>query len=230
VPPTAGRRRPVIYSKIISSFLRDLPARRRLQIDRCPWFRSTTVAPGSGTPTWAAGCFATVSHRLPRQGVMMTDGNLTTPEGAALTILVVEDEFWIRLWASDFLRACGHQMFKAPTGDEATEILAPSSIPFDVGFSDIGMPGPTNGFGLARWVRIHRPEVRILLTSGAMKSVEIAGTCVTMARFCRSRISQPTSSTGCPVRCSSALSNRAPPVQHFDRSTPATMSQVSHST
>jgi DNA-binding LytR/AlgR family response regulator len=34
-------------------------------------------------------------------------------------------------------------------------------------FSDIQMPGPMDGLGLARWIRRHRPRVRIAITSGA---------------------------------------------------------------
>lgn len=67
-------------------------------------------------------------------------------------------------------------------------------------FSDIEMPGATNGFELARWVRIHRPEVPILLTSGAMQSVEIAGELYDLARFFPNHISHPTSWFGFVTR------------------------------
>jgi DNA-binding LytR/AlgR family response regulator len=36
----------------------------------------------------------------------------------------------------------------------------------DVVFSDVQMPGPMDGFGLARWIRQHHPGLRVLLTSG----------------------------------------------------------------
>lgn len=36
----------------------------------------------------------------------------------------------------------------------------------DLVFSDVRMPGKMDGFGLARWVRNHRPDVPVLLTSG----------------------------------------------------------------
>jgi DNA-binding NtrC family response regulator len=32
--------------------------------------------------------------------------------------------------------------------------------------SDIVMPGGENGYDLARWLATHRPQVRLLLTSG----------------------------------------------------------------
>lgn len=93
---------------------------------------------------------------------------------APLTILVVEDEFWIRLWISDFLRRCGHYVVEAPTGDEALEVLTSGGFEFDVVFSDVQMPGSTSGFDLAQWLRKHQPAVTVLLTSGAVRSVEIA--------------------------------------------------------
>jgi CheY-like chemotaxis protein len=33
-------------------------------------------------------------------------------------------------------------------------------------FSDIIMPGGVSGFDLVRWMATHRPEIRVLLTSG----------------------------------------------------------------
>jgi CheY-like chemotaxis protein len=36
----------------------------------------------------------------------------------------------------------------------------------DVVFSDVQLPGPMDGFGLARWIRQHHPSVRVLLASG----------------------------------------------------------------
>src|SRR4051794_41042415 len=42
-------------------------------------------------------------------------------------------------------------------------------------FSDVQMPGATDGFGLARWVREHRPGVDVILTSGMARKAEKAG-------------------------------------------------------
>ncbi len=113
----------------------------RHQIDPCHWVsgRSTSLRGAEPQPGLRV-CFARVSHRLPQQG----DDNRrqpTAPDGAGLTILVIEDEFWIRLWVADFLRGCGHRVVEAPTGDDTIELLASGNIPFDVVFSDIEMPG-----------------------------------------------------------------------------------------
>src|SRR5688572_32757198 len=39
-------------------------------------------------------------------------------------------------------------------------------------FSDVLMPGEMDGFGLARWVRAHRPQVQVILTSTIDRSAE----------------------------------------------------------
>jgi DNA-binding NtrC family response regulator len=36
------------------------------------------------------------------------------------------------------------------------------------------MPGEMDGFGLARWVRSHRPGVKVILTSGVAKASNAA--------------------------------------------------------
>ena len=42
----------------------------------------------------------------------------------------------------------------------------PDMPPFDLLFTDVVMPGGTNGRELARAVRAQRPQVRVLFTSG----------------------------------------------------------------
>lgn len=82
------------------------------------------------------------------------------------TILVVEDEALIRVTAVDALRDCGYTVVEAANGDQAMAILAADEIHVDIMFSDVRMPGVTDGFSLARWVRANRPGIRVLLTSG----------------------------------------------------------------
>ena len=80
-------------------------------------------------------------------------------------ILVVDDEVLIRMAISEYLRECGFLVFEAADGEEAVTILQASERPVDLVFSDCQMPR-MDGFSLARWVREHRPDVRIILTSG----------------------------------------------------------------
>ena len=80
-------------------------------------------------------------------------------------ILVVEDEGLIRLDIADHLRDCGYQVLEAGHAAEAIEILQ-ADVPVGLVFSDVRMPGKLDGFDLAQWIRRHRPEVRVILTSG----------------------------------------------------------------
>jgi CheY-like chemotaxis protein len=82
------------------------------------------------------------------------------------TVLVVEDEDLLRLTVAEYLRDGGFYVLEACSGDEAIDILAAEDRTIDIVFSDIRMPGSTDGFVLARWVRAHKPSAQVILTSG----------------------------------------------------------------
>jgi CheY-like chemotaxis protein len=92
------------------------------------------------------------------------------------TILVVEDEVLIRLVVAEYLRECGYRVHEAVSAAEAILILQAPEVSVDIVFSDVEMPGEMDGFGLARWVRSNQPETQVILTSGAERSADIAGT------------------------------------------------------
>jgi CheY-like chemotaxis protein len=96
------------------------------------------------------------------------------PRPEPSTILVVEDEILVRLAIADYLRDCGYTVIEAADSDEAMVVLK-STLPVELVFSDVQMPGSMDGFGLARWMREHRPEVKVILTSGYTKSAQVAG-------------------------------------------------------
>ena len=81
------------------------------------------------------------------------------------TVLVVEDEAFVRMPIAEYLRDCGYHVLEAADANEAIG-LVDSSERVDVVFSDVRMPGSMDGFGLARWIREHHPELPVLLTSG----------------------------------------------------------------
>jgi len=64
------------------------------------------------------------------------------------TILVVEDESFIRFDLADALREQGHAVIEAASGDEALSRLA-SGMRRDLVISDVHMPGELDG--LAAW-------------------------------------------------------------------------------
>ena len=81
------------------------------------------------------------------------------------TILIAEDEVLARLVLAEYLQDCGYRVLEAANAFEAMQILI-EDCRIDILFTDVQMPGEMNGFGLATWTRQHRPEIRIIVTSG----------------------------------------------------------------
>ena len=90
------------------------------------------------------------------------------------TILVVDDEALIRAILSDYLQECGYKVLVGSNAEEAILIIEKSDVIIDLVFSDVRMPGSMDGFGLARWVRVNRPGLPIVLTSDDAKKVSSA--------------------------------------------------------
>ena len=81
------------------------------------------------------------------------------------TVLVVEDEVFVRLLIADELRSSGLSVIEAVNADEALTVLQ-SSAPVDLLFTDIRMPGSIDGLALAALVRTMHPELKIIIASG----------------------------------------------------------------
>ena len=80
-------------------------------------------------------------------------------------VLVVEDDFLLRIDAVDMIAAAGFEVVQAGNADEAIEILE-SRRDITVVFTDIQMPGSMDGLKLARAVRGRWPPIKIVATSG----------------------------------------------------------------
>ena len=80
-------------------------------------------------------------------------------------VLIVEDEFLIRMDAIDMIRSGGFEAVEAKDADEAIEILE-SRPDITVVFTDIHMPGSMDGLKLAAAVRGRWPPIKIVATSG----------------------------------------------------------------
>jgi len=107
---------------------------------------------------------------LPRAGA--TEADRTAVIGARPAeasnfeiVLIVEDNAEVREVAVKRLDLLGYTTLTAETGSEAISILQRGDK-IDLVFSDVVMPGGMSGFDLAAWLRAHRPDVSILLTSG----------------------------------------------------------------
>lgn len=77
-------------------------------------------------------------------------------------VLVVDDEPIVRMALSDHLKDCGYHSVEASNADDAIAILM-TGTEIDVVFTDVQMPGEFDGFGLAKWVREHRPELSVFV-------------------------------------------------------------------
>ena len=80
-------------------------------------------------------------------------------------VLVVEDEFLLRMDAADMITAAGFEAITAANADEAIDILEVRRD-ITVVFTDIQMPGSMDGLKLARAVRGRWPPIKIIATSG----------------------------------------------------------------
>ncbi|MEQ8735050.1 MAG: PAS domain-containing protein [Rhodospirillaceae bacterium] len=85
------------------------------------------------------------------------------------TVLLVEDEDAVRVFAARALKNKGYDVLEARTGEQAMEMLQ-EGTPLDLLITDMMMPGMDGGT-LARFVRVERPEVRIILISGYSEEV-----------------------------------------------------------
>lgn len=95
-------------------------------------------------------------------------------ETASETILIVEDEVLIRFDVAGYLRECRYRVIESGNASEAIAVLQ-SGCRIDLVFSDVQLPGSMDGFALARWVRTHQPEIKVILTSGVARSAQVAG-------------------------------------------------------
>lgn len=89
----------------------------------------------------------------------------TKVEGGSERILVVEDNQMVRDYAISQLNHLGYQTYQAENAHEALTILERDG-PFDLLFSDVIMPGGTDGPELARLAKQQQPDLKVLLTSG----------------------------------------------------------------
>jgi CheY-like chemotaxis protein len=100
----------------------------------------------------------------------------------AQTVLVVEDEIFVRCAVGDHLRNCGMHVIEAANAVEAIRVLA-SGTDIDLVFSDVQMPGFVDGVDLAHWVALEHPSMKLVLTAGpAERSWGSATECIVLPK------------------------------------------------
>lgn len=80
--------------------------------------------------------------------------------------LVVDDDPIIIMNTTGILEDAGFRILDAMSGDEAKVVLDEHSESIVLLFSDVDMPGKTNGFALARHVAERWPHIEIVIASG----------------------------------------------------------------
>ena len=85
--------------------------------------------------------------------------------GSGAKILIVEDEFLIRLTLAEALRDEGFQVSEAGSGEEALPLLAEES-PIDLLVTDMQLGGALDGTGLAQAARRRRPALPVVFMTG----------------------------------------------------------------
>jgi CheY-like chemotaxis protein len=81
------------------------------------------------------------------------------------TVLVVEDDPFVRAYAVANVESLGYSVIAAIDGRDALTRLK-ENLEIDILFSDVVMPGGVNGLELAKSALNLRPELKVLLTSG----------------------------------------------------------------
>ncbi|MEM6439815.1 MAG: ATP-binding protein [Pseudomonadota bacterium] len=127
---------------------------------------------------------ATVRLLLPAQGVGEVDGDLGDARAAAASppvdaashaakVLVVEDQEELRRIVVAQLRASGHRVLEATSGDVARSCLLAGLKP-DLILTDLEMPGVLQGADMAVFARGLDPAVAIVALSGRVRPEDAA--------------------------------------------------------
>jgi CheY-like chemotaxis protein len=82
-----------------------------------------------------------------------------------VSVLIVEDEFLLRIDAVEYMKDSGFTVYEASNADEAIALLE-AHPDIRAVFTDIYMPGSMDGLKLAHYVRRRWPPVKLIITSG----------------------------------------------------------------
>ncbi len=131
----------------------------------------------SGGTAWidSSAQGTTVSILLPRSAAMVAEERdgagapAAAPLAAGARVLYVEDDPEV---ADATLALLGNLGCEATLAHDAQEAMGHALECYDLVFSDVVMPGPVDGIGLARHIREQRPDMPVLLASGYVVAPE----------------------------------------------------------
>jgi CheY-like chemotaxis protein len=87
---------------------------------------------------------------------------------SAAVVLIVEDDYLVRLHAVFILEEAGFGVLEAASADEAIALLE-ARKDIRIVFTDINMPGSMDGLRLAHAIRSRWPPIELVVTSGQMR-------------------------------------------------------------
>jgi CheY-like chemotaxis protein len=134
-----------------------------------PWLSSWMTAGFSIMESPLSGSARRVRCRQ-RDGAVMSSNlrdvvrRTAAQASSSRSVLVVEDDFFLRSAVVDVLGRHGFTVFEARDTDMACEVLKSKAI--DLLFTDIKLPGFVDGLALATLVRKTWPRLKIVIASG----------------------------------------------------------------
>src|SRR5207302_2199576 len=81
------------------------------------------------------------------------------------TVMLVEDEDPVRIFAARALRNKGYKVLEAKSGEDALDAIGDAEEPIDLLITDVVMP-KMDGPALVRQVRESHPEMKVIFISG----------------------------------------------------------------
>lgn len=101
-----------------------------------------------------------------------------------LRILCVDDDGLVLSVTADLLRALGHEVIEAPSGDHAAQTIV-NQQHFDMLVTDIHMPGAVDGLELAALARTTRPTLPVVYFSGMDHVIPVGMSDTILRKPCR---------------------------------------------
>jgi CheY-like chemotaxis protein len=119
-------------------------------------------------------------------------------------VMVVEDEFLIRIMITDELRNAGYEVVECGSADEAIDLLR-GGASIGIVFTDIRLPGSMDGVSLAQAVRSEFPAMKVVATSAQKRPETLTGQFVPKPYNPRSVVHLIDALTAAPARLDSCV-------------------------
>lgn len=88
------------------------------------------------------------------------------------TVLLAEDDVLIRMPVAEFLRGGGYRVLEAKSADEAILLIKDDTFAPEVVVSNVEIAG--DGFGIAKWIKSNKPDLRLVLSGTPRRAVDVA--------------------------------------------------------